>query len=186
MAVVGIEVEEGHYGDVQLDGLKSVSVFKWPGAVHEGNGQMQIMVEKRATEEQKNAMVKILSGEDTEPGKTVWNVYASTMTSILDPIFTDIEFEVDVDKREARMKVEGIVDSIGEPIRNPVTGNIHRARIDLPDGFEYSLAEMGSGTSSVTGEITMEFEKSYGQFAICIYLLTELSDKHLSISYPKI
>ena len=165
MAVVGIEVEEGHYGDVTLDGLKSVSVFKWPGAVHEGNGIMQVIVEKRATEEQRNALVNILSGEDTEPGKTVWNVYASTMTSKLDPIFTNIEFDVDVDKREARMKVEGIVDSIGEPIRNPITGNLHRARIDLPEGFEYSLAEMGSGTSSVTGEITMELEKSYGQFA---------------------
>ena len=54
-AVVGIEVQEGHYGDVKLNGLKSVSVFKWAGAVHEGNGQMQIIVEKRATEEQRNA-----------------------------------------------------------------------------------------------------------------------------------
>ena len=126
---------------------------------------MQIIIEDRATEDQRKALVKILSGEDTEPGKTVWNVYASTMNSILDPIFTDIEFEVDIEKREARMVVNGIVDSIGEPIRNPVTGNEHRARIDLPAGFEYSIAEMGSGTSSVTGEIQMELEKSYGQFA---------------------
>lgn len=165
MAVVGIEVEEGHHGDVTLDGLKSVAIFKWPGAVHQGNGEMQIIVEERATEEQRNALVKILSGEDTEPGKTVWNVYASTMSNILDPIFKEIEFEVDVEKRKARMVVDGIVDSIGEPIRNPVTGNEHRARIDLPDGFEYSIAEIGSGTSSVTGQIKMELEKSYGQFA---------------------
>ena len=165
MAVVGIEVEEGHYGDVNLDGLKSVSVYKWPGAVHEGNGEMQIIVEERATEEQRNALVKILSGEDTEPGKTVWNVYASTMSSILEPIFTDIEFDVDVEKRKARMFVDGIVDSIGEPIRNPITGDEHRARIELPAGFEYSVAEMGSGTSSVKGQIQMELEKSYGQFA---------------------
>jgi len=163
--VVGIEVEEGHHGDVTLDGLKSVAIFKWPGAVHQGNGEMQIIVEERATEEQRNALVKILSGEDTEPGKTVWNVYASTMSNILDPIFKEIEFEVDVEKRKARMVVDGIVDSIGEPIRNPVTGNEHRARIDLPDGFEYSIAEIGSGTSSVTGQIKMELEKSYGQFA---------------------
>ncbi len=165
MAVVGIEVEEGHHGDVTLDGLKSVSIFKWPGAVHQGSGEMQIIVDERATEEQRNALVKILSGEDTEPGKTIWNVYASTMSNILDPIFKEIEFEVDVEKRKARMVVDGIVDSIGEPIRNPVTGNEHRARIDLPDGFEYSIAEIGSGTSSVTGQIKMELEKSYGQFA---------------------
>ena len=31
-----------------------------------------------------------------------------------------------------------------EPIKNPVTGEEHRARIVLPDGFEYKEAEMGN------------------------------------------
>ena len=52
-----------------------------------------------------------------------------------------------------------------EPIRNPVTGNIHRARIDLPHGFEYEIAEMGSASTTTTGEIKLAFENSYGQFA---------------------
>ena len=59
----------------------------------------------------------------------------------------------------------GVIDGIGEPIRNPVTGNIHRARIDLPHGFEFELAEMGSGTTTTSGAIELSFEKSYGQFA---------------------
>ena len=164
-AVVGIEIEEGHFGDVNLDSLVAVSVYKWPGAVHQGEGIMQVIIDNRATEEQRDALIKILHGEETEPGKTVWNVYTSTMSTILDPIFSNIEFKVDIEKREARMVVLDILDSIGEPIKNPVTGNEHRARIDLTDGFEYTIAEMGSGTSSVTGKIPMELEKSYGQFA---------------------
>ena len=32
-----------------------------------------------------------------------------------------------------------------EKIRNPVTGDTHRARINLPHGFEYEVAEIGRG-----------------------------------------
>ena len=34
----------------------------------------------------------------------------------------------------------------------------------MPDGFEYSLAEIGSGTTKATGEIKLDMKDSYGQF----------------------
>ena len=37
-----------------------------------------------------------------------------------------------------------------------------RARIDLPHGFEYSLAEIGSGTTKATGDIKLDFAASHG------------------------
>ena len=160
-----IKVDEGHFGETRLDGLKAVFVAKWPGAVHQGNGTFQAIIDENADETQREALRKILHGEETEPGKTVWNVYLSTVTNLLDPLYLPMEFEADIEKRVARMSVPGIVESKGEPIRNPITGNEHRARIDLDDGFEYLVAEMGSGTSSVTGDIPMELTSSYGQFA---------------------
>src|SRR5215470_16685928 len=59
----------------------------------------------------------------------------------------------------------GIIEMAGEPIRNPVTGAEHRVRIDLPDGFEFKIAEIGSASSSVKGPIAVELKDSYGQFA---------------------
>jgi hypothetical protein len=53
----------------------------------------------------------------------------------------------------------------GQPIRNPVTGAEHRARIDLPGGFEYELAEIGSGTSQSHGNVAVTLRDSYAQFA---------------------
>ena len=38
---------------------------KWPGPIHEGNGERQIIIDDKATAEQKDALEKILSGEDT-------------------------------------------------------------------------------------------------------------------------
>ena len=72
---------------------------------------------------------------------------------------------IDVDARRGRVTVGGLIDMTAEPIRNPVTGAEHRARIDLPDGFEYTVAEMGSGTSSVSGPIPLKLEATYAQLA---------------------
>jgi hypothetical protein len=71
----------------------------------------------------------------------------------------NIDFEVDVEKRTGRMSIPGIAEMSGEPIRNPVTGAEHRVRIDIPHGFEYEIAEVGSASSSVKGPIAMELKE---------------------------
>ncbi len=74
--------------------------------------------------------------------------------------------QVIIDERAARVRVPGLVESEGEPIRNPVTGNEHRVRVTLPHGFEYTEAEYGSGTTKASGEVKLDFTQSYGQFAM--------------------
>jgi len=160
-----MEIDQGYHGDVKLDGLRFVGIFRWPGAIHEGKGEAAVVVDERATEEQRQALLRILSGQDTEPGATVFQVFSTTLEKFHEPIFAPIDFEVDVDARRGRVSVKGITEGHGEPIKNPVTGAEHRARIDLPDGFEYSLAEMGRGWNKVTGPMEFELADSYGQFA---------------------
>ena len=164
MAVVGYEIDEGHFGETRLDGLRAAFIAKWPGAIHEGNGAMQIIIDERADEAQRKALHKIMHGEETEPGTTMWNIFMTTMTTVHDPLYRDIQFEVNIDGRTGKLAIDGLVESKGEPIRNPVTGDEHRVRIDSPDGFEFTLAEVGSGTSKSTGNIPMELTASYGQF----------------------
>jgi hypothetical protein len=164
-AIAGFDIKEGHFGETRLDGLRAVYMAKWPGPVHEGNGTAQVIIDKRANEAQREALRKIMYGEETEPGATMFNVFMSMTTKVHDPLYRDIHFEVDVDNRRADLKVKGLVESKGEPILNPVTGAEHRARINLDHGFEYITAEMGSGTSKVTGDIPLDLTASYGQFA---------------------
>jgi hypothetical protein len=164
-AIVAMEIEEGHYGDVKLDSLRMGGIFQWPGAVHEGRGKCQPFIDVRADENQREALLKIMSGQDTDPMATMFAVYFSTLEKVYDPIFAPIEFEVDVERRKGRYVVPGLVETHGEPIKNPVTGAEHRARIDLPDGFEYEIAEIGSGTTRTQGNIKLDLKSSYGQFA---------------------
>ena len=71
---------------------------------------------------------------DTEPGATIFQVFSTTYERVHDPIFAKIDFDVDVDGRRATLKVPGVIEARGEPIRNPVTGDEHvRASIFLLD-----------------------------------------------------
>ena len=65
-------------------------------------------------------------------------------------------FEVDLEARTARLHVPGVLDTRVEPIKNKVTGALHRARIALPFGKEFALAEVASGSTRATGKVPLE------------------------------
>lgn len=163
-AIISFTIDEGHFGETRLDGLHAILVVAWPEAVHLGDGSVQIIIDERADEDQREALRAIFYGEEAEPATNIWNIYMSTMTTIHDPLYKKIDFEIDIDKRTATLLVEGIIEGKGEPILNSVTGDEHRARINLPEGIGFTVAEMGSGTSKSTGVIPMELTASYGQF----------------------
>jgi hypothetical protein len=164
-AAGAFRIGEGHHGDVKLDGLAMGGIFQWPGAIHEGRGKCQPFVDERADAKQREALLKIMSGQDTAPMATIFAVFASTMEKVYDPVFAPVQFEVDVEARKGRVVVPGLLEVEGEPIKNPVTGVEHRARIDMPDGFEYEIAEIGSGTTRSQGNIKLDLKATYGQFA---------------------
>jgi hypothetical protein len=123
------------------------------------------VVDRRATQEQRQALLRILRGEDTEPFATVFHVFASTCDTLHEPLFADIEFELDIEGRTARAKIANVLEMRGAPILNPVTGAEHRVRIVQPNGFEFAEAEIGRGWSKTEGPVAYELEDSYGQFA---------------------
>lgn len=164
-AAGAILIEKGRFGDVSLDGTKIAFVFQWPGAVHEGRGRCLPIVDESATEEQRNALLTLMSGEESDPFATMFSVYSSTLETIHDPVFTKIDFDVDIGSRTGHIRIKDLIDTSVEPIRNPVSGESARSRIDLPAGFEYEIAEMASASSEVGGPIPLALKDSYGQLA---------------------
>jgi hypothetical protein len=161
---VGYEIERGHYGDVKLDGLRMAGMYQWPGAVHEGNGTMQLIVDEGASAAQRAALIAIMSGEDTEDAATMWRIFTAMCSNKLEPLVKKIDFEIDIAARRGRVVVADTFEITGEPIRNPITGDEHRVRIDLPHGFEFSIAEVGSASTRSTSAIKVNLDGTYGQF----------------------
>ena len=165
-AVAGIQIDRGRHGSTKLDGLRIAAIFKWPGPIHEGNGEAIAFVDVNANATQRDALLRIMTGQDTDPFATMFAVFASTIETMHEPVFTRIDFEVDVDGRRGRLSIPGYVEMSGEPIRNPVTGAEARAQICLPDGFEYEVAEIGSASSQTTGgPMDIAIASKYAQFA---------------------
>ena len=165
-AVTGGVVEEGHFNDTRLDGLRWVMLLQWPGEIADGNGRQQAIIDERADGAQREALRKIVHGESTAPGATHFYVYNSTMSEVIDPLYAPVDVEINVDARRARLFVPGLVESTGSPIVDPHSGGEHRAQIHLPNGFEYTVAEMGTGQSKARAGIKLDLSDSYGQFNI--------------------
>jgi hypothetical protein len=161
LAIAGWKIEEGHFGETRLDGLSAINIWAWPGAVHEGDGSMLSIIDLRADEAQRKALAAILQGEAAEPGVIMLQIYRTMCSVYHEPRFEPIELEIDVEGRTARIEVPGLVETVVEPIRNPVTGAAHRARIDLPMGKEYHLSEIASGTTKAGGPVPLRFAKRH-------------------------
>jgi hypothetical protein len=157
-------IAEGHFNDVRLDGIDWVLLLQWPGEIADGKGRQQAIISETATAEQREVLRNILHGESTTPGATHFYVYNSTMSEVLETLYAPVRLAIDVDARKAELEVPGLVRSTGSPIIDPNSGAEFRARIDLPGGFEYSLAEMGTASSTARAGIELSLENSYGQF----------------------
>ena len=68
-------------------------------------------------------------------------------STIHPPLFKQIEFDVNIERRKARIMIPDVLESIAHLIRSPATGPEHHVRINLPNGIEFDLAEIGSGTT---------------------------------------
>ena len=163
-AIANFEIIDGFFNDTKLDGVKFLGIFKWPGQIADGNGKAQLIIDEKTTPAQREAVLKIASGQSTAPGTTIFSVFASTLSEVKEPIYVPIKMEVDVEKRRAHIHVKDLVESRGEPLINPFSGNEDRRGIYNPNGFEYTYAEVGSGNTRATAGLQLGLINTYGQF----------------------
>ena len=98
-AVVAWQINKGYCGDIKLDGLKVATTYAWNNPIHQGNGEMQVIVDDSATEEQRRALVGIMNGEYTDPGKIMIQIYRSMCSKVHDPIFAHIDMDINMEER---------------------------------------------------------------------------------------
>jgi hypothetical protein len=164
-ALTFVQIDRGRFGDVPLDGLRWGIVAAWPGPIHKGQGTLGVIVDERASAEQRAAIEAVAHGKETEPGAVVWSVFASTVTTFLPTVAKPIDLSIDIENRRASLRVPGIIDGTVGPIVNPVTGKPGRARVTLPAGFEFTEAEFASGTAKVEGAIPLDFTDTHAHLA---------------------
>jgi hypothetical protein len=106
----------------------------------------------------------VVYGGETNEAATHWWVYRTMSSTVHPPLFKRIEFDVDIDRRTARIVVPGVLESTARPIRSPATGAEHRVRINLPNGIEFDVAEVGSGTTKTMASVALDLTDTYCHF----------------------
>ena len=162
--IMGMHIAQGHFGDVRLDGLAFVVVLEFPGALHEGNGTIQLIVDERADPRQREALFAILSGQHSDEG-TLFHIFSLIVSRMLDPIFAHIDFDFDLDGRTARVSIPGILETETQPIRNPISGAPHRIQVVMPEGFEHHTAEIASARIESTAGLRFTVPQGHSSLA---------------------
>ncbi|EIK52699.1 hypothetical protein YO5_08013 [Stutzerimonas stutzeri TS44] len=158
-AAVGFHIVEGHFGDIALNDLHVACTFAWPGAIHEGHGQCQAFIDERASEPQRQALLTILSGQEQEP-TAFFAIFASTLSTMHEPQFVPVEVRTDRGALTASIHVPGLIEGRAEPIASLMDGSPHRARVVLPEGFEFGEADCASAEFSTSGAIALDYSGS--------------------------
>ena len=169
---VGMRIQEGNLDGVKLDGLKWLAVVHWPGALHEGNGTVDVYIDQKANPSQRDALVRILTGRE---GGALFEIFAQIVTTIHGPHFVDIQFDFDLKKRKAKVSVPGQFETESVPLTVPATGDEQRVIVRMPEGFEYKEMEVAQAkTLKSTGAIKFDWKGTHASLA-----LVEHTDKGL-------
>ena len=160
----GFQVIEGSFGNVSLDGVKFVVGGKYPGPIHEGNGDVVVFIDEQASEDQVNAIAGILTGQ---AGGMPWEALAGTVGSLEGPIMAPIEMTVDGNR--SGFRIPGVVEMQQTPIKDVVSGNEKEIHIVYPKGgFLWNDGNICT-TSAMRinqGKVAFEHPGHYSAYAV--------------------
>lgn len=82
----------------------------------------------------------------------------------------DWRLQFEEDSRTAGLQVADLIDASGTPIIDAFSGNPFHVTLARREGsFEFTHAEIGSGTAKVTGLVAMELVATYAHFCVHHY-----------------
>jgi hypothetical protein len=158
-----MDITEGHYEGVDLAGAKWIAVVHWPKALHDGNGTMELFIDDQTSQEQRDGLLQILSGDQGGP---FFEIVKTIITTLHGPHFEPIEFEFDKEQRRARVSIPGFVETTSEPLKIPATDDVQRVIVQMPGGFEYKEMEVAqTGVLKSTGDIKFDWSGTHSSLA---------------------
>lgn len=152
-------VEQGHYGDTSLDGVRFGMFLHSPAAIHLGNLTTAAIVDHQASEQQRKAI------EDMISSAPPFNVFRDLTSNFLG--FRYAPIEVHLDGIHSRVTIPGIFDLELTPMTNPVTGEVELATLMKPTGFTSQQSELCTTAVHQFNTLGLSYEHTgrYGEFA---------------------
>lgn len=152
-------IEQGHYGDVRLDGINVSEFGSFPGPVHEGNGTLLFLIDEKTSADQREALETMLT--------TIlpFSVFYNLTTNFLG--FRYVPFDLQLNGIHSRLTIPGTVELVLTPMKNPVTGEDELATLLKPTGFTSKRQELcATQTFRLKTEgLSYDHSGKYGEFS---------------------
>ena len=155
-AILAFRIQEGNYGNTQLNGLNMVLYLRIPGNLFKGNWTLGAYLDDRAGPEQMQALETILSGE----ADGMFGALSGLIANALPPKQVPISFQTA--DGEHHITVPGLLEAASERIPNPMEGqpplDTKAAGLAVPL-YTGDVSVRRSGVMRVT-DSTLSFEHS--------------------------
>lgn len=115
-AIWGLHIQQGSHGSTRLNDVNLALYFRIPGKVFEGNWTLGGCIDQRASQQQVDALMAILSGQSGG----VFGALAGLIGKMLAPQRGAVSFEKK--NGNARVNVPGLLEAGSESIPNPMPG----------------------------------------------------------------
>jgi hypothetical protein len=111
----------------------------FPKAMHLGNGTLGLIIDNKATAQQREALLAIASGK---MGGLPFEIFPALITKMLDPMTAP--FTWSMSGKDSKVRVGNRMSLAMEPIKNPVTKTPEEIRVEHGTGFIFKSAEVVS------------------------------------------
>jgi hypothetical protein len=165
--MAAMRITKGHFGDVDLGGVIWGGVVHWPGALHEGNGELQPFVSDTASEEQRNAIFELASGKH---GDTFMEVLSFICPTVHEPVIAPVDWEFDIENRSGRVRVGDFLEADVETLRGIDPPDPYQVVVRIPNGMEYTGPDQEAETALAKrlvarGKIQYELSNGHSSMA---------------------
>ena len=185
--LAAMRVTKGFFGDVDMAGVIWGGVVRWPGPIHEGNGEIWPFVDEGASEEQRNAVFEIASGKH---GDTFMEVFSFICPTIHEPVVAPVDWSFDLDTRSASIRVGDLLEAEIETLRGISPPEPYRILVTIPDGMEYTGPDDSAETALATritvhGPIEYDIRNGHSSMALVRHGSDIRTGKHEPIVVEK-
>lgn len=153
--ILAWRINEGHYGDVKLDGLSLVALSYFEGNIWGGEtkADMALFIDERADESQREALQAIWGGQ---AGGWMGG-FAELIGNMRGIEYAPIDFQVDDDLASWRVDVPGKAFGEAEALTGPTAPEGARVQVHNAPG-----AEVGPGQVATWGVATSDRADAFG------------------------
>jgi hypothetical protein len=154
-ALLGMHIDSGFCGDVNLSDVKCATIVHWPTGLHGECGECVLVVEPTISTNQIEAIRDIVGGK---LGGMPWELFGSTFEV---KGFVRAVISIEGSGSKSVFKVEGVGEAYGDTFKDPVTGKDYCVHLESPDGFIWKKGLGGQGTfSAQAAGVAVEAERS--------------------------